>query len=272
MQQIIPVGKVDFHIHRAGSGRPFLWTHGAFYSASADKAAGLFDWLAVEQPIELVAYDVRGHGESQSPDGHADDHTWPALAGDALAIASVMEIAPFVAGGMSLGAAVSLYAAMQSPEKISALVLVAPPAAWTDRSPQVRRYQSMAWLAKLRLLSLLLPIALGGRSVLPDFIARDMPEKEHIYRSSILGLKNAAAIPILEGMAKSDFPTPLQLAKLTQPTLILAWTGDANHPVSTAEALATSIPNAELVIAETTPEVVGWPRIVCEFVARSHNG
>jgi 3-oxoadipate enol-lactonase len=72
---------------------------------------------------------------------------------------------------------------------------------------------------------------------------------------------------ILRGAASSDLPSKDEIHALIVPTLILAWTGDPAHPVSTAEALADLMVMSELHVAEDLAAVRLWPELVREFLA-----
>ncbi|MCB1015792.1 MAG: hypothetical protein KDB10_11835, partial [Acidimicrobiales bacterium] len=71
---------------------------------------------------------------------------------------------------------------------------------------------------------------------------------------------------VLRGAAASDLPDPDVLAGVDAPALVLAWTGDDTHPVSTAERLADLLPRADLVVAEDLRDVLSWPERVVAFV------
>lgn len=58
------------------------------------------------------------------------------------------------------------------------------------------------------------------------------------------------------------------MAGIDVPVTILAWTEDAAHPLSTAEALADLLPYARLEVARMPADVARWPDVLCEDVAR----
>jgi 3-oxoadipate enol-lactonase len=71
---------------------------------------------------------------------------------------------------------------------------------------------------------------------------------------------------ILRGAALSDLPTREELHGVVVPTLILAWTGDPAHPVSTAETLAELMVMSELHVASDLAGVRRWPQLVRDFL------
>lgn len=62
-------------------------------------------------------------------------------------------------------------------------------------------------------------------------------------------------------------PAVEQVAALSMPALVLAWTGDPTHPVATADGLGELLPQAEVVVAEDLRAVLSWPQRVVQFVA-----
>jgi len=71
---------------------------------------------------------------------------------------------------------------------------------------------------------------------------------------------------ILRGAASSDLPTRDEVHGVVVPTLILAWTGDEAHPVSTAETLADLMVMSELHVANDLAGVRRWPQLVSDFL------
>lgn len=86
-------------------------------------------------------------------------------------------------------------------------------------------------------------------------------------RQRALALDASTFPSVLRGAAASDLPDPDAVAAITVPTLILAWTGDDTHPVSTAERLAALLPHAELHVADDLRSILTWSRRVVDFVA-----
>ncbi len=73
---------------------------------------------------------------------------------------------------------------------------------------------------------------------------------------------------VFRGAAHADLPGPDAVATIAAPTLILAWSGDPGHPVSTAERLADLLPNAELSVASTLGELFAWTDRVADFLSQ----
>jgi 3-oxoadipate enol-lactonase len=71
---------------------------------------------------------------------------------------------------------------------------------------------------------------------------------------------------IFRGAAVTDLPAPEAIAAINVPTLIMAWTGDAGHPVASAHRLLELLPHATLLTASTAEELSSWTSAAAEFV------
>jgi pimeloyl-ACP methyl ester carboxylesterase len=62
----------------------------------------------------------------------------------------------------------------------------------------------------------------------------------------------------MRGATVADLPDRADIARIGVPALVLAWTGDPVHPVSTAEELHSLIPDAELHVSSTRSDMDSW--------------
>jgi len=250
-------------IQRRGHGRAFYWGHGLTSSSAQEDQAGLRLWERLRDGWEVLRVDARGHGASSAEtDPHA--YRWSDLAADCLALADALGHDRIVAGGASMGAAVALHAAVAAPERIDALILMIPPTAWATRAAQASRYRADADLAEREGLEAL-AAAEALRPPIPIFSGLFDPAEMARVRYAA---QDASVLPaILRGAAASDFPDPDAVARLRQPTLLLAWEGDEGHPLSTAVRLAELLPDATLSVARRVQDLGAWPRLVAEFCA-----
>lgn len=248
-----------------GSGRAVLWGHGLTSSRAEEDTSGLLGtWPFPEDAVRRVRYDARGHGASPGP-ADPSAYRWDELARDQLALADALGIDTFVAGGASMGCATALFAAVQAPERVEALLLVIPPTAWAGRPAQRALYEAGADLIEAEGLEAFAEAA----AVAPPptlFAGLGLDWGEQARRRAMA--HDPVSLPsVLRGAAASDLPPPEAVAAIDAPALILAWTGDDTHPVSTAERLAELLPNAELHIADDLRSILGWSKLVVNFVA-----
>lgn len=116
-----PGPAVRLAVAEAGrGGRPIFLLHG-FTGAKED----FTDWLdpLAELGWHAVAPDLRGHGESDKP-GDESAYSFEIFAADLVGLMEVMELAPAVALGHSMGGMVLQTAVLSAPESFEALVLM----------------------------------------------------------------------------------------------------------------------------------------------------
>jgi len=250
-------------VSEMGRGRPFLWGHGLLGSMAQEDDAGLFDWSSLGADVRWIRYDARGHGRSQVTPVVAD-YRWPNLGRDMLCLADALGVGRCVLGGVSMGCATSLHAAVQAPDRVEGLVLVGPPTAWSTRPRQARFYRfSAALVERLGLTPFRLLSGLPQPGPVNPAVARMQDAlRRHLERAD-----PAAVVSALRGAAESDLPDPDALCAIEVPTLVLAWSGDPFHPVSTAERLRELLPKSELHVAETLAQIESWPKEVGRFLA-----
>jgi pimeloyl-ACP methyl ester carboxylesterase len=112
--------RISYDVHGPidSSKLPLLLTHG--FGASADM------WLpnvtALSADRQVLRWDMRGHGRSDSPDDQAD-YTQAACLRDMGALLDACGAERVILGGLSLGGYLSLAFWREHPERVAALVL-----------------------------------------------------------------------------------------------------------------------------------------------------
>jgi 3-oxoadipate enol-lactonase len=249
---------------QSGTGMDMVWGHGLTQSRALEDQQGLFDWAAV--PANVLRYDARGHGESQST-SDLDGYRWQHLAADQLELATAVGVDIYLAGGASMGAATALHAAVAAPRRIVGLVLVIPPTGWEARAGQADVYEQGAKVVETFGVEPL--IKAGGVVPPPDPFVGD-PEYRTRRASGLRSWDPQRLAHVMRGAARAQLPDRERIAEITCPTLILAWTGDPAHPVASADALGCLLPQAEQHIASTAAELGEWSRLVADFVGTCH--
>lgn len=247
-----------------GDGRPLIWGHGLSNSRRIEDTAPLIDWAKVmaETPTKVVRYDARGHGDAPTTSDLAA-FRWDALAADQLRLAESLGIDRYVAAGASMGCGTALHAAVLAPERIEALVLVIPPTAWETRAGQTEQWETVAGVV-------------SAKGVEPMIQALPTLPRPDPFRDDPTYLDRRAATlrewdtdrlaQVFRGAAGADLPARSALRKLTMPVLILAWTGDPTHPVSTAQELVELLPAATLHLATTSQDLAAWSDHLVTFL------
>lgn len=122
----IQANDLKVHYVEKGSGTPIVFVHGNWSTA--------LSWQLVLDLLpggyRGIAYDMRGRGKTEGPD---NDYTMPELSTDLLAFADALGLDKFHLAGHSLGSATAMQFAIDHPERLDSLVIVAP--AWVDGMP-----------------------------------------------------------------------------------------------------------------------------------------
>lgn len=248
---------------RAGSGPTLVWGHG-LTSSRAEEAVPpvLLDWPRIQEHLDVVRYDARGHGRS-GVSADLDGYRWDELALDQLALADHLDLGPCIVGGASMGAATALHTAVLAPERVRALALAIPPTAWETRAAQAGNYRRMAELIDAGSLDQVL--AAGRLMPPPDpFVGLDGWHDRSAAR--LRGFDPARLATLFRGASGADLPAPEAVATIKVPILILAWSGDPGHPVDTARRLHELVPQAVVHEASTPEEVATWTDRLVDFV------
>jgi 3-oxoadipate enol-lactonase len=221
---------------------------GSSLGATREMWAPQVDVLA--KRFRVVAFDHRGHGGSEVPDG---PYTIDDLGGDVLELLDSLDVDQGSYVGISLGGAVGLWLAENAPGRFHRFVLICPPSnpaatpqTWTDRAAQVRAEGTQAIVD-----------ATLGRWFLPDFkedvepvrqMLRDCPDEGYAACCEALSTTN-----LLPG-----------LADVTAAVLLITAESDTSVPPETVVPLAGQIPGARLEIIENAAHLVTYshPEVV----------
>lgn len=224
----VKLNGVEIEYQDGGHGSPVLLGHG--YSATGRMWDG--QRAALGDRCRIVSWDMRGHGQSESP---ADPAQYSAAltVADMRALLRHCRIDRAVIGGLSLGGYMSLAFYRAHPDMVRALVIC-------DSGPGYRNAEARAaWNTRAHERAAELESrgldALAGRS-------REMREAMGHHRSA-QGLAHAA-----RGMlAQQDSAVIDSLPSIGVPTLVIV--GDRDQPfLAPCEYMAKKIPGARLEV------------------------
>ena len=240
-----------------GSGIPVVFQHGL--GADECQVAQIFP---TTESLRRLTLECRAHGRSDpfplSP------YTIEAFADDVLAFADARGVDRFVAGGISMGAAIALRLAVRASDRVSALVLARPAWLWGAAPSNMRAFSEVS--AHL--------VALGaergcegfGKSATAAHLAEVAPDN----LASMMKFFDRPAPEVTARLLASistDGPgvTQEQVSRIDVPTLVIGHGSDYVHPLSYAKELANCIPGAQFV--EITPKVTDMALYVSDFRA-----
>lgn len=210
----MPFGQVERFEHRGvslaferqpGRAPTFVWLGGFRSDMSGTKATALAEW-ARTRGQGFVRFDYSGHGASA---GRFEDGDLSAWLADALAVIDALTEGPLVAVGSSMGGWIALRAARARPERIAALLLIAPAADFTERLMWARLPEA----ARRELMengSVELPSAYAET---PTRIGRRLIEDGRRHLVMDAPIPFAGPIRVLQGGCDPDVP-PHHVARL----------------------------------------------------------
>lgn len=112
-----------------GAGPTVVWLGGFYSDMTGTKAQFLADW-AEKTGRAYVRFDYFAHGESE---GEFRDGTISRWRADALAVIDELTEGPLILVGSSMGGWIACLAALARPERVKAMVLIAPAPDFTEK-------------------------------------------------------------------------------------------------------------------------------------------
>ena len=191
----------------------------------------------------VIAPDLRGHGKSAAPEGI---YPIDEMADDVIELLDSLKISePVVVGGLSMGGYVSLSLAVRYPKRLRGLILMNTRAgADTPQAARVREdlAQEIDLTGKTDpVVSAMLPKLFSEttRSRRPELVSQI---HDVMMKTPALGVAGS-----LRGMA-TRLDRTSDLGRIKIPSLIITGAEEAMIPVEESRAMASALPNAELVI------------------------
>jgi pimeloyl-ACP methyl ester carboxylesterase len=238
-----------------GEGTPVVLLHGL----TATKRYVVMGSKALERSgHRVIAYDARGHGQSE-PAPNPASYEYTDLAADLATVLDDHGIDRAVLAGASMGAHTILRLALDTPERVAGMVLITPaydPVGHDDPERFVR------WDA----------LSDGLRSGGVDgFVeAYGDPETPEAWKETVLKVvrqrlgahehPDAVADALRVVPRSRPFGDLHDLEQLEIPAVVVASRDEADpgHPLSVGEDYARVIPGAELVVEDEGKSPIAW--------------
>ena len=246
------INGIEINYQLKGKGATLVMAHGLMGSIANMAMLGDVSDLLWDS-FRVVNYDARGHGESGYTTDPAD-YTWPALADDMYHLACHLRIERAHIGGGSMGAGTSAVFALNHPEMVEKLVLIAPPPMLPESFGTAKPvFLGLATLIERDGLAAATNVAV---SVPPISLLRDTnPKMFEWMRQWLLSQNPTSLVPAIRGVIGGP-PVPYErFPEIEAPTLIIAHVGDDIHPMSSAELARQTIRGSRLV---TAPDPLYW--------------
>jgi len=229
----------DLSVYDCGTGKSLLFQHGL--GGNEAQVAQIIpeglDW-------RRITTECRGHGSSTL--GTRRPLSIAMFAADVIAAADEKGIDRFIAGGVSMGAAIALHLAKTYPERVMGLILVRPAWSFARAPDNLAPIREIA--ALLRSHSLADGQALFARSATAERLRMDAPDN----LASLLGYFERPDAPdfadVLCDIASDGTGVSQEdAAELSVPALVLGNRQDAIHPLAVAQMMADTLPNAHFL-------------------------
>jgi pimeloyl-ACP methyl ester carboxylesterase len=221
---------IDLQYHRIGSGPPILLAHG-FYDDGRR-------WVPLARDLaddyEVVAYDARGHGQSDAPETGYD---LDSRIGDLCGVVEALGLEDPILLGHSMGAATAAWTAATRPALPRALVLE-DPVGVHDQPEMSPDYRAAAVRDRLE--------SAAGRTV-EELIEEHYPDVEP-DQARRLATASHECSPRVAEIAREAYPSPLAatFSDIESPTLVLRRDAGIDRRVSDLDA-ADSLRDGRLV-------------------------
>jgi 3-oxoadipate enol-lactonase len=239
----------------AGEGPPVVLCHGI----TASRRQVIHGSRALERVgHRVVAYDARGHGESD-PAPPGEGYGYPQLLGDLeRVVAEAVGEECFLLVGHSMGAHTAVAYALRHPGRLRGLVAIGPVYKGEITARSLEYWDGLA-----------AALAGGGVDGFVDYIDRNQ-SIDPAWRDSVLGFTQArmlghrhpeALVDALREVPRSrPFDSMDQLEGLDIPALVVAShdAADPGHPYATAVAYAERLPRARLLSEQEGESPLAW--------------
>jgi pimeloyl-ACP methyl ester carboxylesterase len=236
---------VTLRYHDDGGGLPpVVFQHGL---GGGEAQTG--ECFPPDAGVRRITLECRAHGGSDPDPAHR--YSIAAFADDVLALCDALRIDRFVAGGISMGAAIALRIATRHPERVRGLVLVRPAFLFDPAPPNMRPNALVAdYLASD-------PPGVGKDRFMATDCARELAREAPDNLASLTGFLDRGPSPalaeLLRRIANDDPGVSREQARaLRVPALVVGSEIDRIHPLGMARELAATVPGARL--ARVTPK------------------
>jgi pimeloyl-ACP methyl ester carboxylesterase len=262
---------VKLQVELAGEGRAILLAHGL----TATRRYVVHGSRLLERSgYRVASYDARGHGDSDPPPA-PDAFEYSDLVGDLEGLLDSLGIEQAVLAGASMGAATTLAAALERPERVSALVQITPAHLGLPQTDpdELARWDALAdGLEREGVEGFMRaygdpPVEQRFKGLVTQAIRQRIERHRH---------PEAVANALRVVPRSKAFEGVEALAGVAVPTLVVGSRDelDPQHPYAVAEVYAERIPGAELVVEEPGSSPLAWrgaqlSRAIIAFLERN---
>jgi 3-oxoadipate enol-lactonase len=261
-------GGSALHGQLDGAGRDVVLLHG-LTATRRNVVQG--SRLLARNGARLIAYDARGHGESD-PAPEARAYEYGDLVADLASVLGTLGIERPVLVGSSMGAATAMAFALAEPDRVSGLVQITPAYDGSPHEDDLDHWDALAEALERGDVDAF--VDRSGANDLPERFreAARVATRQRIERHRHLGavadaLRVTPRSPAFDGLGL--------LERLDIPVLVVGSLdeSDPDHPLAVAQEYARRLPRATLVVEEPGKAPLAWQgaqlsRAIAEFLAQ----
>ncbi len=222
---------------------------------------------ALSSTNRVIAYDIRGHGESEVGTGH---YSVELFVDDLFALMDHLHISKAIICGLSMGGYIALRAIERNPERFLGLILCDTRSEADGNEAKIRRANGMKFIQ-----------ANGMKFYAQDYVKivfapssfESHPESIKTIQSVV---ERTASISIFGTLlalaARTD--TTSNLSNIKCPTLIMVGEKDNVTPLSASQSMNKAIPESVLVVIPSAGHIsnmenpIEFNKHLVEFVAK----
>lgn len=259
----ITLNNAEIYYETAGKGQMVLFIHGL--------GSSVRDWETqipvFSKSFQTVAFDLRGHGQSQKPQG---PYSMSLFASDAAELIKSLGGAPVHVVGISLGGMVAFQLAVNHPELVKSLTIV-------NSGPEVvvrtlkDRWQVFLRFAIVRLLGMRKMGEVLSKRLFPK------PEQDNLRDTFVERWAENDTRPYLDTLrAIVGWSVADRIREIAAPTLVVAADGDYT-PVASKQGYVSKMQNAKMIVIQDSRHAVPVEKpeefnaIVIDFLENSHS-
>jgi pimeloyl-ACP methyl ester carboxylesterase len=236
---------------QSGDGAPVVLLHGL----SAVRRYVVHRSKALPRAgFRTIAYDARGHGQSDPPED-PDAYSYAHLVGDLGALLDEFNLDRAALAGVSMGAHTALRFALESPDRVSALVVITP--GYTGDPHASGSWDAMAAALEEGGIEGFLE-SWGARDVAPRY--REAALENARQRLSLHRDLGAVARALRVVPRSAAFDGLEALREVEVPALVVGSRDDADpmHPLAVAESYVDALPGARLLVEDEGRPPLAW--------------
>src|SRR4030095_11227845 len=228
-----------FHVVEQGNpgGIPLVFLHGFPF----DPTLWELQLKALPPSFHGIAYDLRGHGESEVGDGQ---YTLELFVDDLLALLDYFQIAKALLCALSLGGYIALRATERNPERIRGLLLCDTKSEADSNEAKLKRAENVK-LVKTQGASVFAETFVKG--LFSPSTYENNPKIVEKIRHTIQSTSPLAIAGTLLAMAARTDTTE-SLPKTGEPTLMMVGEDDRLTPPSHSQSMKEKIPGSKMAL------------------------